>query len=303
MFPRLLGAPVLLTAAVGVPYLATNGPSIDGLLDNFAPAQQTAPAPDVHQQLLADLPRPRSRPAMPQGPGATLYPTDTPIEGSATMSLAEVFNFGVTKEWVYSRWSRKSTALSELGMFGVRVPLVTGTQIHDLAGSLTYFFGTDARVHRIDFEGTTGDTTQLVTLVAQQYGLRPQATRIAGEQLFQVRRGEQVFSQLKTRPAPVLWSSSPHDSFSVRLRLQHPSINVPLPFDLPAMPPVAPAPQPTAQERSQPQQAAAKSSAKQATSAPEKAVVDPREKWEVFFPRSRVPKPQVDSLDRRGQLW
>ena len=305
MLPRLLAPPVLLAAAVGVPYVATNGPNIDGL---FASSESVQTAADPHSQLLNDLPGARHRPELAQGPGATIYPTTTPIEGFGTISLAEVFNFNVTKEWVYSRWSRKSTALSELGLFGIRVPLVTGTQLHDLAGSLTYFFGNDRRVHRIAFEGTTGDTTQLVMLVAQQYGLQPQATPIAGEQLFQVRRSDHVFSQLRTRPAAVLWSSSPHDSFSVDLQLQHPSLTTPLPSNLPDLSPAAvPAQaqqQAEAVRRQQPASSSRQSPPPQrAEVAKSKAKVDPKEKWDIFFPRSRVPKQQVDSLDRREQLW
>lgn len=305
MFSRLLGVPVMLAAAVGVPYLATNGPNIDGLFPASSPT--AAPSPQLTEQnLLAQLPKQKARPQLSQGPGASLYPVETPLEGLTVMSLSEVFNFNVTKEWVYQNWSRKSTALSELGLFGIRVPLVTGTQLHDLAGSLTYFFGNDGRVHRISFRGTTGDTTHLVMLLAQQYGLQRQATPIAGEQLFQIRRNNMVFSELRTRPAPVLWSSSPHDSFSVDLDLQHPGVKTPLPSRQSPMPVVkAPTPQPT-QQVSQPQVSQAATDSRKATEevvTKKQAEVDPSEKWDVFFPRSRVPKPQVDSLDRRGQLW
>lgn len=302
MFTRLAGVPVLMAAAVGIPYVVTNAPNIDKLFPSNSPqAQPSATAPKA--ELLANLPERRSRPELPQGPGETLYPVATPLEGVTAISLAEVFNFHVTKEWVYQRWSRKSTALSELGLFGIRVPLVTGTQLHDLAGSLTYFFGNDGRVHRIAFSGTTGDTTQLVMLLAQQYGLQPQSTAIAGEQLYQVRRQNAVFSELKTRPAPVLWSSSPHDSFAVDLQLQHPQITTPLP---------TPAPPATIANQAAPSQTSNTNTAQpanqqqtnqEAEAAKEQTEVDPREKWEVFFPRSRVPKQQVNSLDRRGQLW
>ena len=306
MASRLLGVPVMLAAAVGVPYVASNGINIDGMLphNQGTPVAQPAPEPD----LLAKLPGAKTRPALSAGPGETLYPTGTPVEGMTVMSLSQVINFNVTKEWVYQNWSRKSTALSDLGLFGVRVPLVTGTQIHDLAGSLTYFFGNDGRVHRIAFHGTTGDTTQVVMLAAQQYGLQPQATPIAGEQLFQVRRENQVFSELRTRPAPVLWSSSPHDSFTVDLDLQHPEIRTPLPsrdLPLPALTSPAPLPQPQ-QLVSQQQTANSNRTVKAKPAAAEvvkKSEVDPRKKWEVFFPRSRVPKQQVPSLDRRDQIW
>ena len=181
--------------------------------------------------------------------------------------------------------SRKSTALSELGVFGIRVPLVTGTQIHDLAGSLTYFFDRAGRVQRISFHGTTGDTSQIAMLVVRGFGLQPQPTAVAGEQLFQVRVKDQVYSELRTRPAPVLWASSPHDSFAVDLDLQGPNATGPLPSRLPPLP--------------APVQPAAKNSAATQDASQAKS----KESWKAFFPRSRVPKQQVDGLDRRSELW
>jgi hypothetical protein len=125
------------------------------------------------------------------------------------------------------RWPRKSTALAELDLYGIRVPLVTGTQLSDIAGSLTYYFAADGRVQRISFRGLTGDTTQLVGLVTQRYGLQAQPALAAGEQLFETRRDADVLSRLRTRPAPVLWASSPHDSFSVELDLQNAATTAP----------------------------------------------------------------------------
>jgi hypothetical protein len=211
------------------------------------------------------------------------------------LSLQEVFNLNVTKEWVYQRWPRKSTALSELGLFGIRVPLVTGTQVHDLAGSLTYFFDKVGRVQRISFHGTTGDTSPLVMLVAQGFGLRPQSTAVAGEQLYQVRRQDQIFSELRTRPAPILWASSPHESFAVDLELQGPSATGPLPSRLPPLPVVQ-----AQQQEAAAQAAAAEAEARQAAAA-EKA--PSKDSWKAFFPRSRVPKQQVHGLQRSSELW
>ncbi len=303
MFSRVLGIPVMLAAAVGVPYVVSNGVNLDSLMPSGSSAEAPTPKPSA-DDVVAQLHKAKTRPQLSPGTGATLYPNETHVEGMAAMSLSDVFNFGVTKEWIYRNWSRKSTALSELGLFGIRVPLVTGTQIHDLAGSLTYFFGNDGRVHRISFHGTTGDTTQLVTLVAQYYGLRPQYTAIAGEQVFQVRRNNQVFSELRTRPAPVLWSSSPHDSFSVELELQHPQVQTPLP---PRRIPLPETPTPTQQQANlgEPQTATTQQTSTAKSEAQSKQAADGNsaENWEAFFPRSRVPKSQVNSLDRRGQMW
>ncbi len=177
MVSRSLTVPTLLVAAVAVPYVATHATQWK---EQWIAASQPASA------------QPATAPKWPAAtgarPGMTPWPTtgqtpaaaaatgfvpgpameQTPLEGTPTYSLAEVLRLDVTKEWVYQRWARKSTALSELDLYGVRVPLVTGTKLHDLAGSLTFFFAPDGRVQRISFRGRTGDTTQLVELASQR---------------------------------------------------------------------------------------------------------------------------------------
>ncbi len=289
MFSRVLGIPVLLAAAVGVPYVANKAPSLDGLW-NATPATGTAPRSP--KSALSGLAARR--------PGATAH-----LGGRSTsVALHEVLRFDVSKEWVYQRWARKSTALSELGLYGVRVALVTGTELQDVAGSLTYFFGKGGRVQRISFRGRTGDTTQLVQLAAQRYGLQRQPSAIVGEQLFQVRRGKQVFSELRTRPASVLWEDSPHDSFMVNLELQHSEATSPLPSQLLPLPVAQPQQQPKAakstdQEKKSELADAAEDASEDKTAKKGSGL----EMWKAFFPRSRVPSEQVESLDKRGRFW
>ena len=301
MFSRLLGVPVLLAAAVSVPYVATNGPNLDGLWDSVP--WNTTSSPQNDEESAAGLKHTASvHTPPPQGPGAALYPTATPLEGTPNAALHEIFNLGVTKEWVYQRWARKSTALSELGLYGIRVPLVSGTRLHDLAGSLTYFFDASSRVQRISFRGTTGDSTQLVILVAQRYGLQRQATPVVGEQVYQIRQGNQVFSELRIRPASVLWTSSPHDSFAVELELQRGDAATPLPSRFSQLPVAQASPQEVPAEKTKADSLADSSQSTEKEEELEKPK-DFEQTWKAFFPRSRVPSEQVDSLDRRNQIW
>jgi hypothetical protein len=209
------------------------------------------------------------------------------------MSLAEVFRFDITREWVYQRWARKSTALAELGLYGIRVPLVTGTQLHDLAGSLTYYFSPNGRLERISFSGRTGDTTHLVLLMNQQHGLMPQGTPVAGEQLLQLRRGEAVISELRTQPASVLWANAPHESFAVELTLQRPDATTPLPPRVP----IAVSQAPAVPKKPTPQ-AAGREDASGSKAANQEESLG----WKLFFPRSRVPKSQLENLNRGDQF-
>jgi hypothetical protein len=291
MISRTLSAPLLLAASVGVPYVASNTvewtQQIRGQASAVAPAA-AAPAPVPTNTPAVATPQVVA-PPLPV-PGASLFPTPTPLEGTPNFSLGDVLRMDVSREWVYQQWPRKSTALAELDLYGVRVPLVTGTQLHDLAGSLTYYFGMDGRVKRITFTGRTGDTTQLAAIVHQRFGLQAQPTPIAGEQLLQYRSGDDLLSELCTRPAPVLWANTPHDSFVVELTLQDPAAAKPLPAPLmnaraatPGQSTGAPSPSATA-----------------AAAPPPVAAPEGTESlgWKAFFPRSRLPKAQVNQLDQ-----
>lgn len=139
-------------------------------------------------------------------------------------SIQEVFRFNVTKEWVYQNWDRKSTGLGDPQLFGIRVALVTGTQRSDLAGSLTYLFDALGQVQHISFRGRTADTTPLVQFLTQTYQFQ-QMEAPAGEQLYQVRSGSSVFSELRTRPESVLLESTPQGSIGVVLELGRPGSN------------------------------------------------------------------------------
>lgn len=292
MFSRITGVPILLAAAVAVPYLASNGP--EGIKNWW---NSTTASHESEPHIAANAVGRLSDPP-PQGPGSEIYPLATPLEGTPSVALEEVLRFDINKEWVYQRWARKSTALSELGLYGVRVPLVTGTQLYDLAGSLTYFFDQAGRVERIAFAGNTGDTTRIVMLAAQQFGLQTQPTPIAGEQLLQLKRGADVFSELSTRPASVLWSSSPHESFDVEFTLQRPDATTPLPPRKLPLPEIK-KPDPSATAEGKGAQDAAGKTAEEAKPAPK----DFYERFQAYFPRSRVPGEQVKNLEKRDRIW
>lgn len=241
-------AAMVLAAAVGVPYAVDQtGTQLSQAWSTATGPATVAPAYPAHPQ--ASLGQPMAPPQLPSpnGPGTLIYQSPAPLEGIPTYSLVEVLRMDVTREWVYHRWARKSTGLADPELFGIRVPLVTGTRMTDLAGSLTYYFNRAGQVDRIGFRGRTADTSQLVQLVTQQYGLQIQPSIMAGEQLYQLKEDDRVVSELRTRPEPVLWSTSPHDSFLVELELNRPDsgryLTRPLPtIDLPE--PIAAAPPP-----------------------------------------------------------
>ncbi len=215
----MLSRPVIMTgllgAAVAGPIAINEGPkhwpgSGQPQVTNAAPGA----LPTVSQPAAASLRSPNS-------PGSLIYESPAPIEGVGFVSLAELLRMDVTKEWVYARWARKTTGLADPGLFGVRVPVVTGTAMTDLAGSLSYYFNAQGRVDRLRFHGQTADTTALLNIAQRNYGMTPQPG-LAGEQLLQAFENGKVLCELRTRPDSVLWSTSPHNSFVIDLELNRP---------------------------------------------------------------------------------
>jgi hypothetical protein len=303
MFTRSVMVPTLLVASVGVPYAVTHSPEWDldwnsisksKLASYFESNSEDKKPPTIQP---AEIPGPSGilPPLKLQQSETSIYRVSSPLEGQPTMTLAEVLRMDVTKEWVYGRWPRKSTGLASLNDFGVRVPLVTGTRITDLAGSLTYHFDAQGHVTKISFQGRTGDTTELVTLLVKRYQLIRQPSTITGSQLFQLRRGNDIISELRTQPAAVLWSSSPHNSFDVELELQRPNAN-PLPPQ-----PVLVATQEKGQANGPQSGSAAQSPEMEKAASSEngdEVTADPKQSWNRLFPRSQVTPERAEYLNR-----
>jgi hypothetical protein len=250
MGSRPLMLATMLGASIGVPYVMSqsnsgpkNGPSPPPAANAFA-GQPTGFSPTSGAAGSMAPPPLLANPTTPSAVPTTT--TKLPVEGVRFHSIAEVLRFDVTKEWVYNNWPRKSTGLADTELFGVRVPLVTGTGFADLAGALTYQFNQQGQVQHITFHGRSADTTQLIQFLTTTYHFE-RRDALPGQQLYQVGSGDVVTSELGTRPESVLWNTSPHDSFVVDLELEQPGSNRYLPsraLKL-AIPPAPPGP-PTA---------------------------------------------------------
>jgi hypothetical protein len=218
---RLIMIAVVLGIAIGLPYLGSRPSNPNAIQTPKSPASLSrqsggaAPAPP----LAAVSPGPAKLPA--PGPGSLGSASAAPLEGAQIQSVEQVLRFDLTKDWVYRTWARKSTTPTDVGLLAVRVPLVTGTHVAALAGSLTYYFNSAGQVEHISFRGRTGDTTQLVNFLVKTYEFQRAEAPIV-EQLYQVRRGRRVQSELRTRPEPVVLATSPHGSIAVELELARP---------------------------------------------------------------------------------
>lgn len=215
--------PVLL-AAVGGPYAALSG-DIGKLFSSTAtpPANGQAGEGAGTFPLYGDTAGHINTALTPGG----IVPTQAApggaaprLEGPAVKDLAEVIRFDISPRWVAQHWSRVTTVTSELAMEGLRVPLVTGGRVDDLAGSLTYYFDKHHALQRLTFHGTTGDERRLVTMLGAVYGFREQPA-VGGGMYVTTWNGKPT-SVLRVEYAPVVSATSPLAQKQITLEINRP---------------------------------------------------------------------------------
>ena len=143
------------------------------------------------------------------------------VGGGTVTDLREVLRFDIVPGWLPQRFARVSTVTSNVQMDGLRVPLITGTQSKDIAGTLTYYFDAAQSLKRINLHGLTGDPTQLANLMVQFYQLKPEQS--LGGQLFTARWNNRVTSVMQISPAPIIYAGADHSKYIIFLELNQPS--------------------------------------------------------------------------------
>ena len=98
------------------------------------------------------------------------------------------------------------------------MPLVTGNDDSDLAGSLTYYFDRHPKLRRITFLGTTANPRRLVEFLGQHYGFRQIQTGNARVTTYQVRY--RFTGRLKVTPNEVLDKHLASTNYQVELSLE-----------------------------------------------------------------------------------
>ena len=143
------------------------------------------------------------------------------VGGGVVYDLREVLRFDIVPGWLPQRFARVSTVTSNVQMDGLRVPLITGTQPKDIAGTLTYFFDASQALKRINLHGLTGDPSQLANLMVQFYQLKPEQS--LGGQLFTTRWNNRITSVLQIAPAPIIYAGADHSKYVIFLELNQPT--------------------------------------------------------------------------------
>ena len=133
-------------------------------------------------------------------------------------SLAEVLRFDATVEWILRRWPRVTTGLPYMQLQGYRVPLVTGTGMADVAGSLTYYFNAGQQVQRITLRGTTGDPSVLASILTSRHQFTRRLTNDPGVVFFEVvDSSNRPAGSLQIRSANVITANQPRQRFLIDL--------------------------------------------------------------------------------------
>jgi hypothetical protein len=148
----------------------------------------------------------------------------TPAAGRSSVRVQDpssVFDFQITPEWIVAHWPAVSTGLAQLQLEGYRVPLVTGTAQHDLAGSLTYYFNAQQKLQQITFIGTTGDPRPLIGLLTNRFHLARRLVNDPGLVVYEaVHADNQPASNLQIRLAPLADPNDLYRRYNVELSLQ-----------------------------------------------------------------------------------
>lgn len=153
---------------------------------------------------------------------ATIAGYVTPARpGDGPMPFDQIIRFDLRTDSITQNWSRVTTVQSEHFLLGMRVAVVTGPEISDLAGSVTYYFDEQDQLQRISLQGFTGDASRLIAHCEQGYQLEKQATLDAG--MYIAQWNGMPSSVLHIARAPVIRADSPRTQYYVTLELNRPS--------------------------------------------------------------------------------
>jgi hypothetical protein len=223
-FQKPLGATLLLGTALGTPYVlfeTESGTQLRQAVSTGVPSE--TPSTESTWVELDSNSNPKSNLVSPEiGPYRPVPPGEN-WAGVAQLpiDLRQVIRFDVTPDFVFQNFPRVSTVLSDLNFDGLRVPLISGTQPFDVAGSLTYYFDINKSVRRIQFQGVTGDPGPLTQLMIQHYRLNPEKS--LGGQLLTMRWNNRVTSFIHIAPAPVVSAQQPNARFAFFMEINKPA--------------------------------------------------------------------------------
>lgn len=229
MFNRRLLFWPAIAAAVAGPYVAMDeswSSRLSSAVRSVArevPRQAAAAPPSSSGGWITEGREPRVESPSATDVAPQVFAADATPFGQASVlpiDMQAILRFDLTPAWITRQWPRVSTTVTDDSLRGLRVPLVTGTLPHDLAGSLTYYFDERNQMRRILFQGTTGDERHLIRLLTERFHLRPDPA--LGTGIYSARWGGQPWSVLQVQTAGVIQAEAIHSRTDVYFELNWP---------------------------------------------------------------------------------
>lgn len=172
-------------------------------------------------------------PAGTVGPGQVIsngqivrqYAPNAPITSYSPVPVGfeQYFRFDITPEWVSSQWDFVTACIGPVYTQGYRVSLVTGTAEDDLTGVLTYYFDSDRKVHKIVFQGTTGNMERLTTTLNHRFHMGQR--KVNDPSLIIYETPPSLFNQknyMEARKPLILQTEQKYHRYEVYLTLNRP---------------------------------------------------------------------------------
>lgn len=213
MFGKRLRFVTMIGIAAGIPYVWLNEQLAATVKQGWNSVSQSVPS-FSSSMTTADWSGENTRSTVGQ-------PAVTESFRPATMAtvhpLDEVVRFDVSPRWVTERWERVSTVRAEQDLVGLRVPLVSGTEVNDIAGSLTYYFNAQQQMRRLTLHGETGDERKLVDYALKHFGLLPEPSLGAG--VYILRWNAKPMNVLRVTHAPVVRADAPHSKYRIEMEI------------------------------------------------------------------------------------
>ncbi|MCA9193928.1 MAG: hypothetical protein KDB03_19285 [Planctomycetales bacterium] len=132
-------------------------------------------------------------------------------------ALPEVLRFDVQPNWVIAHFPRVTTVLADSQLDGLRVPLVTGANPSDLAGTLTYYFDRYKRLQRTTIHAVTGDPSQIISQLQTYYHLQ-QVPSLGGGLWVQTWNGQPT-SICQIAPAAIIQANEQFARYTIFIEL------------------------------------------------------------------------------------
>ncbi|WP_153556780.1 DUF6690 family protein [Roseimaritima sediminicola] len=233
---RRLTAAVLTAAAIGGPYVASETEVGRDMTQRVSAMIRTTSDDSARTGQFSDLSTtgpfhahyqtetlwekglgPRTHETLSGGSG-----TRQSLVGGPVHDLRDVLRFDVTPEWVAQHFTRVTTVLADLELDGLRVPLVTGTDPTDVAGTITYYFDRSGKLQRLNIHGFVGDPSKIAQTMQAHYHMSPEPSLDAG--VYTVRWNGAPSGLLKVTRAPIMYSDAHHQRYTLFLELNQPDL-------------------------------------------------------------------------------